>query len=161
VLARRTRLRKKFFFESLQADAAALRRENAALRERALRELPAAQAAELLREEPGGAEGGVYTAEASVSPADSGLVRAMQGHQRAFVVTDPALPNNPIVFASQDFCEMTGYGRGEIVGRNCRFLQGPASSIAKVAELRGGVATGKDVSVVIKVSQRQLRPARA
>ena len=40
-----------------------------------------------------------------------------------FVITDPDLTDNPIVFASESFCNLTGYQKDEIEGRNCRFLQ--------------------------------------
>ena len=40
------------------------------------------------------------------------------------IITDPRLPDNPIVFVNDAFLRMTGYERGEIMGRNCRFLQG-------------------------------------
>ncbi len=40
------------------------------------------------------------------------------------IITNPRLPDNPVVFANDSFCRLTGYRRDEIVGRNCRFLQG-------------------------------------
>ena len=43
------------------------------------------------------------------------------------VLADPHQHDCPIVFANGAFCEMTGYDLAEIVGRNCRFLQGPAT----------------------------------
>ncbi|HEX8625664.1 MAG TPA: LuxR C-terminal-related transcriptional regulator [Allosphingosinicella sp.] len=42
----------------------------------------------------------------------------------ATVVSNPRLPDNPIVAANAAFCALTGYAEGEIVGRNCRFLAG-------------------------------------
>ncbi|HYW16719.1 MAG TPA: LuxR C-terminal-related transcriptional regulator [Allosphingosinicella sp.] len=43
----------------------------------------------------------------------------------ATVLSNPRLPDNPIIAANSAFCALTGYGEGEIVGRNCRFLAGP------------------------------------
>ena len=40
-------------------------------------------------------------------------------------VTDPRQPDNPIVYANTSFFETTGYSPEEVIGRNCRFLQGP------------------------------------
>lgn len=42
----------------------------------------------------------------------------------SFVVTDPRLPDNPIVMCNAAFMSMTGYPKDEIIGRNCRFLTG-------------------------------------
>jgi len=43
----------------------------------------------------------------------------------ATVLSNPRLPDNPIVAANAAFCALTGYEEKEIVGRNCRFLAGP------------------------------------
>ncbi len=43
----------------------------------------------------------------------------------ATVLSNPRLPDNPIVAANSAFCALTGYEESEIVGRNCRFLAGP------------------------------------
>jgi PAS domain S-box-containing protein len=43
----------------------------------------------------------------------------------ATVLSNPRLPDNPIVAANSAFCTLTGYEEAEIVGRNCRFLAGP------------------------------------
>ena len=42
----------------------------------------------------------------------------------ATVITNPRLPDNPVVAANSAFCALTGYGVSEIIGRNCRFLAG-------------------------------------
>jgi len=42
----------------------------------------------------------------------------------AMVVTNPRRPDNPIEVANAAFCDLTGYGESEILGRNCRFLGG-------------------------------------
>jgi PAS domain-containing protein len=51
------------------------------------------------------------------------LTMALAGIRQTFVVTDPFLPDCPIVFASEGFYHMTGYPPEEVLGRNCRFLQ--------------------------------------
>ncbi|KHO01717.1 cellulose signaling associated protein ENVOY [Metarhizium album ARSEF 1941] len=43
----------------------------------------------------------------------------------ALVVCDLEQPDNPIVYASDAFCELTGYSQAEVLGQNCRFLQKP------------------------------------
>ena len=49
--------------------------------------------------------------------------RALDAVNNVLVVTDPTLPDNPIVFANANFARASGYEREEIIGRNCRFLQ--------------------------------------
>lgn len=56
-------------------------------------------------------------------------------------ITDPNLPDNPVVFANPEFLAMTGYPTDEIVGVNCRFLQGPETDPKTVAMIREAVAT--------------------
>lgn len=72
------------------------------------------------------------------------LVKALQSSQPSFCVTDPQLPDNPIVYASDNFIELTGYERRQVLGRNCRFLQGPDTDPEAVAKIRKGI---EEVSV--------------
>mmetsp|Transcript_47603 Transcript_47603/g.107987 ORF Transcript_47603/g.107987 Transcript_47603/m.107987 type:complete len:178 (-) Transcript_47603:279-812(-) len=69
--------------------------------------------------------------------------------QRQFTVSDPSLPDNPIVFASPGFLEMTGYQLSDVLGRNCRFLQGPGTDQRSVNKIREGVSKGEDTSVCL------------
>jgi two-component system cell cycle sensor histidine kinase/response regulator CckA len=59
---------------------------------------------------------------------DAGILRlrdrAIQAVTQGILITDPNLPDNPIVYSSPGFERITGYSAGEVVGRNCRFLQG-------------------------------------
>lgn len=57
----------------------------------------------------------------------------------AAVVSDPRLPDNPIVACNEAFIQLTGYERGEIVGRNCRFLRGDGTEPEKTEMLRQAV----------------------
>lgn len=50
----------------------------------------------------------------------------------AFTVSDPTKPDNPICYASQRFYDLTGYTSEEVIGKNCRFLQGPETEKRKV-----------------------------
>ena len=65
----------------------------------------------------------------------------------ASVITDARLPDNPIVAVNRAFCELTGYGRDEIVGRNCRFLAGAGTEPSARAILRRAVAEGRPALV--------------
>ena len=62
-------------------------------------------------------------------------------------ISDPSLPDNPIVYVNPAFEALTGYARQEVLGRNCRFLQGPLTDGAELARLRGAIAMRTKVSV--------------
>ena len=62
--------------------------------------------------------------------------QALEQTRMAMVVTDPHRHDNPIVFVNQAFEAMTGYARDEIVGRNCRFLQGRQTDPHAVDRIR-------------------------
>jgi len=64
-------------------------------------------------------------------------------------VTDPALPDNPIVYSSPGFCNFTGYDKKEIEGTNCRFLQGPKTDPKDVAAIRKAIAKKVDANVCL------------
>ncbi|GAQ81276.1 PAS/LOV protein [Klebsormidium nitens] len=73
----------------------------------------------------------------------------LQSHSYNFVLSDPTLPDNPIVYASQGFLSMTGYSREEIIGRNCRFLQGPDTDRRTVLMIREACREERAVQVRI------------
>ena len=72
---------------------------------------------------------------------------AIRATRMSMIITDPRQAGNPIVFANDAFLRLTGYERHEVVGENCRFLQGPATNKAVVAEIRDAIAEGSDISV--------------
>lgn len=51
-------------------------------------------------------------------------------------LSDPSHPDNPLIFANDSFCRITGYERDEILGKNCRFLQGANTCKQTVATIR-------------------------
>jgi PAS domain S-box-containing protein len=80
---------------------------------------------------------------------DFSFIKALQTAQQNFVVTDPSLPDNPIVYASQGFLNLTGYSLDQILGRNCRFLQGPETDPKAVERIRHAIEQGNDLSVCL------------
>ena len=63
------------------------------------------------------------------------FVAAVRATRMPMVITDPRQTDNPIVFVNAAFCTMTGYERSEIIGRNCRFLQGPQTDPSAVRKI--------------------------
>lgn len=72
---------------------------------------------------------------------------AVRATRMPMVITDPARHDNPIVFCNEAFQKLTGYAREEIIGRNCRFLQGPETDMSQVALIRDAIAAGRDIDV--------------
>ena len=70
---------------------------------------------------------------------DDILVRALNSANNLVVITDPRQDDNPIVWVNDYFCQFTGYDRDEVVGKNCRFLQGHDRDQNERAELREAV----------------------
>lgn len=65
----------------------------------------------------------------------------------AAVVSNPRMPDNPIIACNDAFCRLTGYSRAEIIGRNCRFLRGERTEIEQTAMLRDAVSAGRPAMV--------------
>jgi PAS domain S-box-containing protein len=81
--------------------------------------------------------------------SDSGdpFAAAVRATRMPMLITDPRRPDNPIVFVNDAFCRLTGYERAEIVGRNCRFLQGPETDPRDVARIREAVAARRSIEI--------------
>ena len=62
-------------------------------------------------------------------------------------VTDPRLPDNPIVFANAAFGQLTGYEVGEIVGKNWRIMQGPESDREALKQIDHAIKDGQQIKV--------------
>ncbi|TID21743.1 hypothetical protein E2P81_ATG05009 [Venturia nashicola] len=70
------------------------------------------------------------------------------GLAEVYCLSDPSAQDNPIVYASDEFYRTTGYGRDYVIGRNCRFLQGPKSDHSSVKRLINALATGNEFNAV-------------
>ncbi|CAG8949435.1 hypothetical protein HYFRA_00005064 [Hymenoscyphus fraxineus] len=72
------------------------------------------------------------------------LREASEGLAEVFCLTDPSRPDNPIVFASEEFHRTTQYGMSYVLGRNCRFLQGPKTNPHSVRRLHEVIDAAKE-----------------
>nr|AML79273.1 putative LOV domain-containing protein [Maianthemum canadense] len=75
------------------------------------------------------------------------LATTLERIEKNFVITDPRLPDNPIIYASDSFLELTEYSREEILGRNCRFLQGPDTDQGTVEKIRVAIKEQREITV--------------
>ncbi|MGT2482225.1 histidine kinase famiy protein [Methylobacterium oryzae CBMB20] len=74
---------------------------------------------------------------------------AVETTRMPMIVTDPRQPDNPIIFANRAFLAMTGYTPEELVGRNCRFLQGPETDRETIAQVRKAIAEKREFATEI------------
>ena len=158
--AKRSRVRKKFMLESLQEQVKQLQKENVELRMIVQKKIPL-HAQQIITEccsnsplfsDPGDKnDSGVEkkTEETELVKADFSLMESLTSGQQNFVLSDPRLPDNPIVYASPGFYKLTGYTQDQVLGRNCRFLQGPATDPRAVDIIRTAIANGSDATTCL------------
>ena len=93
------------------------------------------------------------------SPGDR-HVRLVTDSPIPSVISDPRLPDNPIVACNAAFCDLTGYPADYVIGRNCRFLSGPGTEPWLTEEIRRGVREHRPVLVEILNYKRSGQPFR-
>lgn len=97
--------------------------------------------------------------EPSRDPLPSGIaLTALSRAPLSMVVTNPGLPDNPIVYVNHAFERMTGYSAQAAVGRNCRFLQGDDTDPEDIRTLRDAIAAGQEVALDLKNYRADGRP---
>lgn len=155
--AKRSRVRKKFLLESLQAEVRELQIENDNLRMVIQSKIPqhaqqiineCCQKSPLFEDEKSG-ESKEDAKKIELVNSDFSLIESLTSGQQNFVLSDPRLPDNPIVYASEGFYQLTGYTREQVLGRNCRFLQGPGTDPKAVDVIRTAVANGTDATTCL------------
>lgn len=83
---------------------------------------------------------------------------ALQMTRMPMILTDPRQADNPIVFSNRAFLDLTGYQESEIIGRNCRFLQGAETDRMAVREMRDAVERREAVSLEVLNYRRDGTP---
>ncbi len=78
------------------------------------------------------------------------LDRAVAASSNGIVITDPKLTDNPIVYVNPAFERISGYAAEEVIGRNCRFLQGEERDQPVLDELRVALAEERECRVVLR-----------
>lgn len=83
---------------------------------------------------------------------------AIEMTRMPMILTDPNLTDNPIAFANKAFLDLTGYEEAEILGRNCRFLQGAQTDRESVADLRSAIERRQSIGLEILNYKRDGTP---
>ncbi len=73
--------------------------------------------------------------------------RALAASAEGITIADARLPDNPLIYANAGFERLTGYSVADVLGRNCRFLQGPGTDPATLETLRLGIREKREVTV--------------
>ena len=88
-------------------------------------------------------------ADAQTAAADSRAHRSVLASGLALAISDPTAADDPLIWVSPSFEQLTGYTSEEALGRNCRFLQGADTDPDAVGHLRAGLAGRKTVSATV------------
>ncbi|MCW2819914.1 MAG: hypothetical protein JWR42_2701, partial [Marmoricola sp.] len=105
-------------------------------------------AAAYAREAPSLSPSGEMAVPASVSPAI--LERALAAATAGITVADVRDPRHPLIWVNRAFTDLTGYSAGDVLGRNCRFLQGSQTDPQAVSDMRSAIAEGRELNVLLR-----------
>ncbi|MEP0915145.1 PAS domain S-box protein [Leptolyngbya sp. GB1-A1] len=77
------------------------------------------------------------------------FARAIDSTSDGIVLCDPNQPDNPIIYSNPAFSKLTGYQPEEVIGCNCRLLQGPGTDPEVVAQIREAIAQQQEVQATL------------
>ena len=149
VLARKTRVKKKVELESLRTEVFAMSLQNQRLKEIIKMKLPRPVQEDIFREGLELPENVITTVQMMLAKHEREKKTPCLKSQKSFCISDPTAPGNPLIYASPGFIQLTGYRSSEILGRNCKFLQGEETDPAQVKILVDGMTRGVDVSACL------------
>jgi diguanylate cyclase (GGDEF)-like protein/PAS domain S-box-containing protein len=78
------------------------------------------------------------------------LYRAIAASSNGITISDSTAPDEPLIYVNRSFELMTGYPSEEVLGRNCRFLQGDDRNQAALLEVRAALREGRDCEVLLR-----------
>jgi two-component system cell cycle sensor histidine kinase/response regulator CckA len=77
------------------------------------------------------------------------LARVVAATSEGVLITDPNQPDNPIIYSNPAFSRITGYELEEVIGRNCRFLQGINTNPETVADIRQAIHEQREIKATL------------
>jgi len=78
------------------------------------------------------------------------LERAITASPSGIVISDFTAADCPIIYCNPAFEKLTGYSQEEVLGRNCRILQGEDTDSEELARIRNAIAQNTDCTVTLK-----------
>lgn len=91
-----------------------------------------------------------FTVEKDAGTIPFVLSQILDTSVNGITLSDPDLPDNPIIYANEAFELITGYNREEILGKNCRFLQGGDRDQPEIDRIREALKEQKAVTVTLR-----------
>jgi PAS domain S-box-containing protein len=76
--------------------------------------------------------------------------RAIAASNNGILITDPNLPDNPIIYSNESVLRITGYSEDELIGRNCRLLQDQDRNQPELDKLRKAIREDHDCRVLLR-----------
>ena len=89
---------------------------------------------------------GVFAIPVSL-PTEETLIGILRTMKLPLVLSDPQQLDNPVVFVNEAFSKLTGYPCEQVLGRNCRFLQGPETALAALKAVRECVRDERELRI--------------
>lgn len=86
------------------------------------------------------------------------LERGVESSQNGIVMVDALDPEQPIVYVNPAFCQLTGYQADEVIGHNCRFLQGPDTDRDSINAVRRAINEHREIQVTLRNYKKDGQP---
>lgn len=154
VLARKTRVKKKKEMETLRDQVFQLQKENERLKNIVKHKLPPDTSSQVLvscnSQLPDNVLSAVQVVLSRIDNIEMNFGTKLQQHQKAFIISNGVAADNQIVYASKGFLELTGYDMHQVLGKNCRFLQGPETDMEEVAYIKQAISDSQEVRTIIR-----------
>ncbi|HSB15748.1 MAG TPA: SpoIIE family protein phosphatase [Bryobacteraceae bacterium] len=84
--------------------------------------------------------------------------RALDATAEGITIADARRPDNPLIYANEGFERLTGYGATDVIGRNCRFLQGVGTDHETLERLRAAIREKREITVQLLNYRRDGTP---
>lgn len=82
------------------------------------------------------------------------LKRAVESTRNGICITNPRLPDNPIIYVNQAFLDLSGFKKYQVLGRNCRFLQRDDRDQAAISAIRDAIQSESAITTVLRNYRR-------
>lgn len=89
------------------------------------------------------------TAQRSLESHVKVLTHAIEKAEVSIVISDITRVGQPIIYVNHAFTALTGYEKDEIIGSNCRFMQGDNTGQDDIAHLRQAIAERKPIETTL------------